>query len=188
MAFTRSRGPQPQKGTLAYSEKQSAGARGSLFLVIVLTLINIILTVFTDSGRIFLFSALAPMTFSWSAAEAYQYGDTVFMVIALGIVLVFMIGWVICALLWKKGLAASIIATLLYLADCLFVAAGMIGVENEVLRETLPIAVFHVLIMIYLIVGIVHEAKARKLRKEAEFTPAFVAEQEKENAQNGPEL
>jgi hypothetical protein len=37
-------------------------------------------------------------------------------------------------------------------------------------------------------VGIVHEAKARKLRKEAEFTAAFVAEQDKEIAHNGPEL
>ncbi len=188
MAFARNNAQQPQKGTLAYYEKQSTGARGSLFLVIVLTVVNIVLTLAAKSDRVFLFSALAPMVFSWSAAEAYQYGDTIFMAISLGIALIVMIGWVICALLWKKGLAASIIAALLYLADCLFVAAGMIGVEAEVLKESLPMALFHVLVMAYLIVGIVNEAKARKLRKEAELTPAFVAEQEKENAQNGPEL
>ncbi len=186
MAFTGNNGQMPQKGTLAYYEKQSVSARGSLIGVLVFTLINILIGIFSEEPTVFLFSSWLPLDVACAVKDiyvSYEAFITAGVVVAGG----FMVALLLCAIFWKKGVAAPAAACALYLLDCAYVVLGLMETGPGYYVPTAGIAIFHAIVMVLLVIGLVNEAKARKLRKEAEAAVPFAA-QEQAAGQQGPEL
>ena len=154
------------KGSLAYLQSRNKNRRMNLLFVLGLTVVNIVL-LFADSSSYFLFSALLPY---WTVAFGYYWEVPVLMAVGIGILLVYLVLF----LLWDRHPAVPIAALVLFSLDCAFLVWLCIG---EPISDYLLDILFHVALLVYLIDSVRVAVSPRRKQKAA-----------REEIHSGPEL
>ena len=113
------------KGSLAYLQSRNKNRRMNLLFVLGLTVVNIAL-LFADSSSYFLFSALLPY---WTVAFGYYWEVPVLMAVGIGILLVYLVLF----LLWDRHPAVPIAALVLFSLDCAFLVWLCIGERSPII-------------------------------------------------------
>lgn len=190
MAFKNTSGTAPVKKTLAYYEKQSASARVSLFLVLMFTIVNILIAVFSDSGIVFLFSSWIPLGRVLDAILLYSgYGVWYWGPVITAVV--YTVAMLACAILWKKHWIAAAIANVLYLIDGVYAVLCITSANIGYFYPSESVVLFHILVVAYLVMGLISAVKVCQLRKaggDAPEVPASSASSEPVNQYKGPEF
>ena len=144
------------KGSLAYLQSRNKNRRMNLLFVLGLTVVNIVL-LFADSSSYFLFSALLPY---WTVAFGYYWEVPVLMAVGIGILLVYLVLF----LLWDRHPAVPIAALVLFSLDCAFLVWLCIG---EPISDYLLDILFHVALLVYLIDSVRVAVALRRKQKAA---------------------
>lgn len=150
--------------TPEYLYKQVAGARSSLLMVIIFTVVNLAMLLL-ESGRYFLFSASVPyymtaigMGMDLGSGEA---GIGTFTIVALVISAVILVFYLLCWLLSKKHPGWFVVAMIGFLLDTLALV-GMCLLMG-MLAESIMDLVFHGWVVVELIRAIGANKKLKKL-------------------------
>lgn len=139
----------PQKGSPEYMLQQYNSARSSILTAIILTVVNVLLTVF-DAGYYLLFSIAVPyygVAFGMGMDYALGSGNHTLTAVIIGLVItaVYFLLW----LMSKKRRGVMLVVLVLFILDT--VALVLIGVTMTGITAILLDLVFHVLILVYLI-------------------------------------
>ena len=160
------------KNSPEFLQKQVAGARSSLLLVIVFTVVNLAMLLL-DSGTYFLFSASVPyymtafgMGMDLGMGEA---GIGTFTLIALGISAVVLVLYLVCWLLSKKRPGWIVVAFVAFILDTL----ALLGLclMMDMLVDSIMDLVFHAWVVVSLMQGIIANGKLKKLPAEESQEP-----------------
>ena len=154
--------------TPEYLLKQIAGARSSLLMVIIFTVVNLVMLLL-DSGTYFLFSASVPyymtaigMGIDLGAGEA---GIGTFTIVALVISAVVLAFYLLCWLLSKKRPGWFVVALIAFILDTL----ALVGLclLMDMLTDSIMDLVFHGWVVLELIRAIAANKKLKKLIAQA---------------------
>lgn len=159
-----------QKLSPEYLLKQMSGARSSLLVVLIFTVVNLAMLLL-DSGRYFLFSASVPYyltAFGMGMDMGFgSDGIGTFTLVALGISAVILVLYLLSWLLSKRRPGWLVAALVLFILDTLALVG--LSLAMDVLAESIMDFVFHGWVVIELIQGISANGKLKKL--VAEFDP-----------------
>lgn len=135
-------------------------ARGNLLLLLIFTAINLFLLI-TQSDTYFLFSAEIPYFFLILGLEFYtQTAEISLLLIFAAVSLLFLAIYFVCWLCSKKHHGFMTVALVLFALDCaLMVYTMVLSGEFGLILDIL----FHVWVMYYLIVGVIHANKLKKM-------------------------
>ena len=160
------------KNSPEFLQKQVAGARSSLLLVIVFTVVNLAMLLL-DSGTYFLFSASVPyymtafgMGMDLGMGEA---GIGTFTLIALGISAVVLVLYLVCWLLSKKRPGWIVVAFVAFILDTLALLGLCLMMDKLV--DSIMDLVFHAWVVVSLMQGIIANGKLKKLPAEESQEP-----------------
>jgi hypothetical protein len=160
-----------QKLSPEYLLKQFAGARSSLLIVLIFTVVNLAMLLL-DSGTYFLFSASVPyyLTAFGMGMDIGLGADSIgtFTLVALGISAVVVAFYLLCWLLSKKRPGWLVAALVAFILDT--VALVLVCLAFDALVDSVMDFVFHGWVIISLIQGISANGKLKKLPAEA-FAP-----------------
>jgi hypothetical protein len=157
-----------------FLQKQAAGARSSLLVVMIFTVVNLAMLLL-DSGTYFLFSASVPyylVAFGMGmdiGMGAESIGT--FTVVALGISAVVMVLYLLSWLLSKKRSGWLVVALVAFILDTL--ALVLICLAFDALADSIMDFVFHAWVIVTLIQGINAGKKLKNLPAEA-YEPEMV--------------
>lgn len=155
------------KNSPEFLHKQVAGARSTLLLVIIFTVINLAMLLL-DSGTYFLFSASVPyyMTAFGIGLDLGmgEAGIGTFTLIALGISVVVLVFYLLCWLLSKKHPGWFVAALVAFLLDTL----ALVGLclMMDMLTDSIMDLVFHGWVVLELVRAVVANSKLKKLPVE----------------------
>ncbi len=152
------------KTTPEYQLQQIAGARSTLLLALVLTLVNIVM-ILVNSNTMFLFSIFVPyvgVVFG-RTYDAGLFGTNTItaLVIAAVIVGVFFVCW----LLSKKNHRLLTLAAILFALDTAALLFFMFTISNDPAGQIMDI-VLHAVVLVQLIQGVIASGKLKKLAQE----------------------
>ena len=174
--------PPVDKNSREYLLRQVANGRYSLLLIVVLTVVNLVLTLL-DTGRYFLFSASVPyelvslgMAFDNGFSDgAWSVGTLTFtgLVIALVIVAVYLLCW----LLSKKHAGWLTAALVLFIIDTVALVVVAFALYDNPASQLVDL-----LLHVWAIVELVQAVRGNK--KLQELPPT----EEPRNVYTGPEL
>lgn len=148
--------PRPDKGSPAYMQQQYSIARGNLLLAIIFTVINLVLY-WTGSGYYFLFSIAVPY-YGILLGDVLGFGATM-LIVAVVILAIYFLCWIMS----KKHSGIMILATVLFVLDCICLIALMIlsGGITYMIVDIL----FHAWIMFYLIQALRYGAQLKNTQE-----------------------
>ena len=150
-----------------YLMQQSAGARSSLLVVLIFTVVNLVMLLM-DSGTYFLFSASVPYYLTaFGMGMDVGMGESAigtFTLVALGISAVVLLLYLLSWLLSKKRPGWLVMALVAFLLDT--VALVLLCLALDVLAESLMDLLFHGWVILQLIRGVSANGKLRKLIAE----------------------
>lgn len=168
--------------TPEYLLKQFAGARSSLLMILIFTVINLVMLL-TDAGRYFLFSASVPyyLTAFGMGMDIGMGAEGIgtFTLVGLGISAVALVLYLLCWLLSKKRPGWLTVALVAFVLDTVALVALCLALD--MLTESIMDLVFHAWVVWELFQGI---SANKKLKKLAEAEPFMEPVQEPV----GPEL
>ncbi len=150
--------------TPEYLLKQIAGARSSLLLVLIFTVVNLAMLL-VDSGRYFLFSASVPYYLTMIGIimdlEVGAAGIGTFTLIGLAISAVALVLYLLCWLLSKKRSGWFVVALVAFTLDTL----ALLGLSYSfgTLTESVMDFVFHGWVIVELIQAISANGKLKKM-------------------------
>ncbi len=154
--------------TPEYLCKQVAGARSSLLLILVFTVVNLVMLLL-DSGKYFLFSASVPYYLTAFGIGmdlgAGAEGIGTFTMVGLGISAVILVLYLLCWLLSKKRAGWLTVAVVAFILDTLALVA--VCLLLDALAESVMDLVFHAWVIWELIQGISANKKLKKMIEEA---------------------
>lgn len=156
-----------QKLSPEYLLKQFAGARSSLLVVLIFTVVNLAMLLL-DSGTYFLFSASVPyyLTAFGMGMDIGMGADGIgtFTLVALGISAAVLVLYLLSWLLSKKRPGWLVAALVLFILDT--VALVLACLALDALVDSVMDFVFHGWVIISLIQGISANGKLRKMIDE----------------------
>lgn len=179
------------KNSPEYLHKKVAGARSSLLMVMIFTVVNLVMLLL-ESGSYFLFSASVPYyltAFGMGMDYAAGYGGVgPFATVGLVISAVVLVWYLLCWLLSKKRPGWLVVALVSFVLDTLALLGFSMAFEMMV--DNIMDFVFHVWVVVELIQAVSANGKLKKLPNQA---PAFVPEEgmdpwNKPEANKGPEF
>ena len=174
------------KNSPAYLQKQINGARQSLLMILIFTLINLVMLVL-DSGRYFLFSASVPYYLTaFCMGMDYGMGGSyfgTFTVVALIVSAVVLAVYLVCWLLSKKKPGWLILALVLFVLDTLVLVLVSLGFD--MLADNILDFIFHAWVIVEMIQAAVSNKKLKALNAQNLQNPAEFGQPP---VYNGPEF
>lgn len=156
--------------TPEYLLKQVAGARSSLLLLLILTVVNLVMLL-SDSGRYFLFSASVPYYLTAFGMgmdlELGAAGIGTFTMIALGISAVILVLYLLCWLLSKKRPGWFVVALVAFVLDTLALLGLCLALD--VLTESVLDLVLHAWVIWELFQAVSANSKLKKMAAQEEI-------------------
>lgn len=154
--------------------KQLAGARSSLLLVLVFTVVNLVMLL-TDAGRYFLFSASVPYYLTaFGVGMDYGMGYTgigPMTMVGLGISAATLVLYLLCWLLSKKRPGWLVVALVAFTLDTLALLG--LSLALDMLTGNIMDFIFHAVLIWELFQGISANKKLKKMIEEAPVGPEF---------------
>lgn len=134
--------------------------RANLLLVLIFTVVNLFSVTFAD--RYFLFSATIPMLFPLGAsglAAELETDAAAYLIVGFTIGLILTVPYLLCWIFSKKRVGWMVAALVLFSLDCLFLLVTFdLGMIADIL--------IHAWVMFYLITGVIHGFKLKKMPVE----------------------
>lgn len=160
-----------------YLQKQMAGARSSLLVVLIFTVVNLAMLLL-DSNTYFLFSASVPY-YMTAFAMGMDIGMGVegigtFTLVSLGISVLILVWYLVCWLLSKKRPGWFVAALVAFILDTLALAG--LSVALDMLTDNVMDFVFHGWVIVSLVQGIIAGKKLKNLPPETEQPTAPVVD------------
>lgn len=159
---------QVDKTSPEYRQQQVSGARSSLLVVLIFTMVNLLMLLL-DSDRYFLFSASVPYYLTaFGMGMDIGLGETgigTFTLVALGISAVVLALYLVSWLMSKKRPGWLVVAFVAFILDT--VALVLVCLAFDALAESVVDLVFHTWVVVSLCQGIVANSKLKKMPNEA---------------------
>ncbi len=160
------------KNSPEYLLKQVAGARSSLLIVLVFTVVNLAMLL-ADSGTYFLFSASVPYYLTaFGMGMDMGLGSSgigTFTLVGLGISAVALVWYLLCWLLSKKRPGWLVAALVAFVLDTLALLG--LSLAFDMLADNVMDFVFHAWVVVELIQDISANGKLKKLPAEPALEP-----------------
>lgn len=156
------------KNSREYLENKLRGARHSLLLVLVFTVVNLVLLL-TDGNTYFLFSAAVPYYLTaFGMGMDFDTGSSVFTTTALVISAVILLAYLLCWIFSKKKVGWYVVALVLFILDTVLLV--LMAFALELLSDSIMDLVFHAWVVVELCQALVANKKLKAM------PPAIVPE------------
>lgn len=164
-----------------YLEGKLKGARHSLLLVLVFTVVNLVLLL-TDGNTYFLFSAAVPYYLTgFGIGMDYGTGSHVFTTTALVISAIILVAYLLCWIFSKKKVGWYVVALVLFILDTVLLV--LMALALDLLRDSIMDLVFHAWVVVELCRALSAHKKLKNMPPEpvaeepAPVAPAPITEE-----------
>ena len=174
-------------------ERNLAGGRNTIFVMVFLTIVNVVIAA-SGGDSYYLFSAAVPyflvltclyrcglLPNYWYEApkSEYQFDDLSTLVVPVIVAVLILLLYVLLALKFKTSKVARLVAVVMVFVDTLAVFAFYD------MQDGAGDAIFHLVILTYLVVAIVSHKRLAKMPPDDEFALDAETPEDPNGAQNG---